>query len=106
MKVNDEPPRWSNVEQQRIPIVAGVNVCARVRHFFISGSKRLMPSQTTTSADVDIDAAAIELNVSTKFIRRRIADRTLPAYRIKGSRLIRIRRADLEALKLPVGGAV
>jgi excisionase family DNA binding protein len=49
---------------------------------------------------------AQELKVSTKFIRRRIADRTLPAYRIKGSRPIRIRLADLEALKQPVGGAV
>jgi excisionase family DNA binding protein len=55
--------------------------------------------------DVDIATAAAQLNTSTKFIRRRIADGTLPAYRLKGSRLIRIRREDLEALKQPVGGA-
>lgn len=53
---------------------------------------------------VDIAEAANALGVSTKFIRRRIADGSLPAFRIKGSRLIRIRRSDLEALMQPVGG--
>lgn len=55
--------------------------------------------------DPTIKEAATETNTSTKFIRDRIADGTLPAYRLKGSRLIRIRRADLEALKQPIGGA-
>ncbi len=55
---------------------------------------------------VDIAAAAAELGVSTKFIRRRISDASLPAWRIKGSRTIRINRSDLEALKQPIGGAV
>jgi excisionase family DNA binding protein len=66
-----------------------------------------MPEASTLSGDVDIAGAAAELGTSTKFVRRRISDKTLPAYRIRGSRLIRIRRADLEALKLPVvcGGA-
>lgn len=59
---------------------------------------------TEPTPDVDIAGAAAELNTSQKFIRRRIADGTLPAYRIKGSRFIRIRRADLDALKQPVGG--
>ncbi|WP_163685833.1 excisionase family DNA-binding protein [Mycolicibacterium gadium] len=63
-------------------------------------------SKAPPAGDVDIAGAAAELNTSEKFVRRRIADLTLPAYRIKGSRLIRIRRADLEALKQPVGGAV
>ncbi|HKH51846.1 MAG TPA: helix-turn-helix domain-containing protein [Mycobacterium sp.] len=63
-------------------------------------------SKTPPAADVDISGAAGELKTSKKFVRRRIADGSLPAYRIKGSRLIRIRRADLEALKQPVGGAV
>lgn len=62
-----------------------------------------MQPSSAAEESIDIPGAAKEINVSTKFIRRRIADRTLPAYRIKGSRLIRIRRADLEALKLPVG---
>jgi len=62
--------------------------------------------QTTCSTSVDIAEAAQQLGTSTKFIRRRIADGTLPAYRLKGSRLIRIRVADLEALKTPIGGAV
>jgi excisionase family DNA binding protein len=56
------------------------------------------------SSFVDIAGAAEELGTSTKFIRRRIADGSLPAFRIKGSRLIRIRRSDLEALRQPVSG--
>lgn len=54
---------------------------------------------------VDIARAAEMHQVSTKFIRRRIADGTLKAYRLKGSRLIRIDVADLNALKQPVAGA-
>jgi excisionase family DNA binding protein len=56
--------------------------------------------------DSTIAEAAEYLNTSPQFVRRRIADGTLPAYRLKGSRLIRIRREDLDALKYPVGGAV
>lgn len=62
-----------------------------------------MSEPTVPAPDVDIAGAAAELNTSAKFIRRRIADGTLPAYRIKGSRFIRILRADLEALKQPIG---
>jgi excisionase family DNA binding protein len=62
-------------------------------------------SQEKTGS-VDVIGAAEELGTSTKFIRRRIADGSLPAFRIKGSRLIRINRSDLESLKQPVGGAV
>ncbi len=51
---------------------------------------------------VDIATAAQMLGTSTKFIRRRIADGSLKAYRLKGSRLIRIEVADLDALKEPV----
>jgi len=51
---------------------------------------------------VDIATAAPLLGVSTKFIRRRIADGSLKAYRLKGSKLIRIDVADLDALKQPV----
>ncbi len=51
------------------------------------------------SADVDVATAARILNTSTRFIRRRIADGTLKAHRLRGSRLIRIARADVEALK-------
>ncbi|CAM4228385.1 DNA binding domain, excisionase family [Mycobacterium basiliense] len=56
----------------------------------------------STVGDPDIAEAAKELNVSKQFIRRRIADDTLDAYRIKGSRLIRVRRASLEAMKVSV----
>ncbi|KAA1248765.1 helix-turn-helix domain-containing protein [Mycobacterium simiae] len=52
--------------------------------------------------DPDIVEAAEILNVSKQFIRRRIADKTLDAYRLKGSRLIRIRRESLEAMKVAV----
>jgi len=38
---------------------------------------------------------------STKTLRRRIADGTLPAYR-QGPRLLRVKRADLDALLVPV----
>jgi excisionase family DNA binding protein len=49
--------------------------------------------------DLDIATAAKAINTSERFIRRRIADGTLKAHRIAGSRLIRIRRADLDALR-------
>lgn len=54
----------------------------------------------------DISEAATELGVSEKFIRSRIADGSLPAFRLKGSRLIRIDRAALDALKQPIGGGI
>ena len=54
---------------------------------------------------VDIATAAGIAGTSTKFIRRRIADGTLRAYRIKGSKLIRLDLADVHALLQPVGGA-
>lgn len=58
-----------------------------------------VPADVEFAADVDTNAAAKILNTSTKFVRRRIADGTLKAHRLKGSRLIRIARADVEALK-------
>lgn len=61
-------------------------------------------SPETKSATCGIAEAAHELNVSPLFIRRRIADGSLRAFRIKGSRLIRIERTALEELKRPVGG--
>ena len=61
---------------------------------------------TSRTGDPTIAEAAEILNTSTQFIRRRIADGTLPAYRLKGSRLIRIRREDIDDLRQPIGGAV
>ncbi len=63
-----------------------------------------MSTPVSADGDFDVAGAATHLNTSKKFIRRRIEDGTLNAYRIKGSRLIRIPRADLEALKQPVVG--
>lgn len=50
--------------------------------------------------DPNIAEAAEILGVSKLFIRRRITDGSLDAYRIKGSRLIRIRQESLEAMKV------
>lgn len=51
--------------------------------------------------DVSIQQAAVRKDVSEKTIRRRIADGSLPAHRY-GTRLIRIRRADLDAPSRPL----
>lgn len=46
--------------------------------------------------------AADYLGVTTRTIRRYISIGLLPASRIKGSRLIRINRADVDALLRPI----
>jgi excisionase family DNA binding protein len=51
-----------------------------------------------------IQAAAAWVDVSTKTIRRRIADGDLPAYRC-GKRGIRIKTTDLEAMMRPIPSA-
>lgn len=54
---------------------------------------------------VSVDDAAAQLNVSTKTIRRRIADGQLTAYRL-GPRLIRVDMDEAERRLLrPIGGA-
>lgn len=53
---------------------------------------------------VGIADAATYLGVSVATIRRRIADGSLPGYKVAGSGL-RVRVADLEKLVEPVGGA-
>ena len=62
-------------------------------------------SAMPTPSLVSISKAAQELGTSVRFVRRRIADGTLPAIRLKGSSVIRIDRRDLEAMKQPVNGA-
>ena len=37
-------------------------------------------------------------------IWRRIGDGTLPAYKVAGTRSVRIKRADLDALMIPING--
>lgn len=61
---------------------------------------------SVSNSDLDIATAATELSVSKKFVRDLIASGRLPAYRVAGSRVIRIRRADLDAIKQPVLGVV
>jgi excisionase family DNA binding protein len=48
-----------------------------------------------------LEAAGI-LGVSTKTIRRYIAAGSLPAERIEGSRLLRVKKDDVESLLRPV----
>lgn len=52
-----------------------------------------------------IEAAAGYLNVSTRTIRRYIAQGKLPAYRVGGT-LVRVDQADLDALvrQIPAAG--
>lgn len=53
---------------------------------------------------MDLAAAAEYLDVSVKTLRRRIADGSLPAFRV-GPRAIRVYLDDLESLKTPIGAA-
>lgn len=46
-------------------------------------------------------AAAVLVDVSPKTIRRRVADGSLPAYRV-GPRLVRVSQADVLALARPI----
>ena len=62
----------------------------------------------TTSAREDVRSeflsvgeVATELHVTERFIRRLIADGELQAVRV-GSRLVRVRRTDVEAMLRPV----
>ncbi|WP_082574293.1 excisionase family DNA-binding protein [Cellulomonas sp. Root137] len=52
---------------------------------------------------VSVAEVAAELQVTDRFVRRLIADGELRAVRV-GSRLVRIRRGDLEAILRPVVG--
>lgn len=51
---------------------------------------------------ISLQVAAEILGVSVDTVRRRISDGTLPAERIEGSRLLRVRRTDVEAMLRPV----
>lgn len=53
---------------------------------------------------VTIEAAADYLGVSVKTIRRRIGAGDLRAYRLRSTRLIRLRLDDLDQLMQPVLG--
>lgn len=53
---------------------------------------------------ITIAEAAERVGVSTWTIRRRIADGTLRAYRVRGCRSIRLDTADVESLLDPMGG--
>ena len=52
-------------------------------------------------------AASAIYDLSLKTVWRRIADGTLPAYKVAGTRSVRIKIADLDAMMIPItnGGA-
>lgn len=54
---------------------------------------------------VDLPRAAQYLGISVQSVRRRIAEGSLPAFRV-GPKSIRVYVDDLEALKQPIGGDV
>jgi excisionase family DNA binding protein len=64
-----------------------------------------VPRQRVLPVYLSIEEAAEVMSLSTKTIRRRISDGSIPAYRC-GRRNIRIRLDELEAAfrKLPVTG--
>ena len=64
-----------------------------------------IPRQRVLPVDLSIEEASEVMSLSTKTIRRRISDGSIPAYRC-GRRNIRIRLDELEAAfrKLPSTG--
>ena len=64
-----------------------------------------MTAKNAQPAMLSIAGAAAEYGVSTKTIRRRVADGTITGYRF-GPRLIRVRADELEALLRPVPNAL
>ena len=62
-----------------------------------------LPSPTTP-AYLSPPAAARTYNLSLKTVWRRIGDGTLPAYKVAGTRSVRIKTADLDALMIPING--
>lgn len=63
--------------------------------------RRVPEPERITPVRVGIPEAARILGVDTRTIRRFIADRKLPAYRV-GDKIIRINRDDVEKLLVPV----
>lgn len=59
----------------------------------------------TPNAWLSQQQVADELGTTTRTVRAYIARGHLPAYRINGSRTVRIKRSDLEALLSPIPSA-
>jgi len=51
---------------------------------------------------ISLQEAADRLTVDKRTIRRRIADGLLPAYSVAGTRAVRVRVADVEALLVQI----
>jgi excisionase family DNA binding protein len=60
-------------------------------------------SRTTVQSEwLTLTEAATYMGVHSKTLRRRVSEGNLPAVRMAGSRLIRVRRSDLDALLTPI----
>ena len=53
---------------------------------------------------IDVPEAVEYTSLSMQTLRRRIRDGTLTAYRVAGTRALRVNTADLDALFVPVNG--
>lgn len=71
----------------------------------MSSTTVFLPGQTYCS----LGQAATYLGYTERFVRNKISDGDLRAFRVKGSRALRVRVADLDELLVPVptagGGA-
>lgn len=63
---------------------------------------RTVPPVTSATASTSVDDAGAILAVHPRTVRRYVRTGKLPAYRLAGERVVRIRRADLMALLEPV----
>lgn len=65
------------------------------------------PRKPAPAEFISLAEAATQLAVSERTLRRRVADGSLPAERLQNSRLIRVRRSDVDALLRPIpSGAI
>ena len=62
-----------------------------------------MTTKTASPPDMSIADTATYLGVTTRTVHQAIADGRLPAYRL-GPRIVRLRRADIDAALQPYGG--
>jgi excisionase family DNA binding protein len=63
------------------------------------------PPPTPSGRWIDVPTEAVAYTgLSLKTLRRRIRDGTLPAYKVAGTRAVRVNTSDLDAMFLPING--
>lgn len=86
------------------------NGIKRCLHQKDSSMVRKNPAHCTTCEEtppiLSLNGASAYIGVSPKTLRRRIAEGAIPAYRLEGSRGLRIKRSDLDAAMRPIPSAV